>query len=351
MAAVSCAALCSLPSLTRAAEAATITDPAIETICDELQKKGLLNGVVLVADGDTIVHHRAYGLASAEYGLAHTLDSRFMVASVTKALTACAVLQAVEQGRLDLKKPISGYLGELQGTPAGELTAHELLSHSGGLPAFVKDQTENYPRERFLTELKSAPLKAEGKGKFAYQNENFMLLALLLENLHRTDFAAILQRQIFEPLAMKDSGANLGGKVVERLATGYVNKDGAMLYPPLNNLSQTFGAGCVYATTTDLLKFLRAVAKRQILKPESVDGMREPKAGPYSYGWFARQIGGQRLIAAFGRMPGYSSLMAFNDAGLSFVVLNNIYDCPVTSLLQRLVAARTPNPPTPAATP
>jgi hypothetical protein len=83
----------------------------------------------------------------------------------------------------------------------------------------------------------------------------------------------------------------------------------------------------------------------RLLKAESVDLIREPKAGPYSYGWFTRQVNGKRLLAAFGRMPGYSSLIATNDDGLSFVVLNNIYDCPVTPLLQRLVAVRTPKTP------
>jgi CubicO group peptidase (beta-lactamase class C family) len=112
------------------------------------------------------------------------------------------------------------------------------------------------------------------------------------------DFPAILQRQIFDPLAMKDSGVNFGDKVVERLEPGYVNKDGAWHYPPFNNLTQTFGAGCVYATATDLLKFLRALATRQILKAETVDWIREPKAGPYSYGWFTRQVGGKRVVAA-----------------------------------------------------
>lgn len=320
---------------------AATTDPAIEAICSDLQKKGLLNGVVLVADGDTIVHHQAYGFASVEHRLPHTLDSRFMIASATKPLTATAILQAVEQGKLDLKKPIGSYLDEIQGTPAGELTIHELLSQSGGVPAFAKDQTEPYTREAFVAGLKTAKLNSDGKGKFAYQNENFMILALLLEKLQGSSYAAILQRQIFDPLAMKDSGVNLGGKVVDRLAAGYVNQEGATLYPPVNNLSQTFGAGCVYATATDLLKFLRAVGKREILKPESIDLMREPKSGPYSYGWFTRQVNGKRLIAAFGRMPGYSSLMATNDDGVSFIVLNNIYDCPVMPLLQRLVAART----------
>lgn len=151
-----CAVLLSWASFSRADGFVATTDPAIESICAELQKKNLLNGVVLVADGDRIIHHKAYGSSSAEYGLAHQLDSRFMIASLTKSLTACAVLQLVEQGKLDLKKPLSSYLEELQGATAGSLTTHELLSHSGGLPAFVKDQIEPSTPEQFLTALKSA---------------------------------------------------------------------------------------------------------------------------------------------------------------------------------------------------
>ena len=346
LALIVCAALLSLPGPVRAA-VATITDPRIETICEELHRKGLLNGVVLIAEGDMIVHHKAYGSASVEHGMTHTLDSRFMIASVTKPLTATAVLQTVEQGKLDPKKPIADYLPELQGTPVGSLTAHELLSHSGGLPAFVKDQTEPYSRESFLAGLKIVALNAEGKGRFAYQNENFMVLALVLEKVHGVDFATILQRQIFEPLAMQDSGVNLGGDVIPHLVPGYVNKEGVFMYPPLNNLSQTTGAGCVYATAADVLKFIRALDQRKILKAETVDLMREPKVGPYSYGWFTRQVGGKRLIAAFGKMPGYSSLIALNDDGRAFVVLNNVYDCPVMPLLQRLVAASTGRPSAP----
>lgn len=125
---------------------AAIVDPKIESLCTELQKRGQLNGVVLVAEGDTLIHHQAYGLASAELALPHTVDSRFMIASATKAITASAILRAVEQGRLDLKKPISAYLEELADTPVGALTAHELLSHSGGLPAFVKIRWALTPR-------------------------------------------------------------------------------------------------------------------------------------------------------------------------------------------------------------
>lgn len=342
--ALGCAAFLGLGSAARAADGSPITDPAIESICRELEDSGLLNGVVLVADSDTIIHRKSYGLASVEHGLAHTLDTRFMVASVTKAFTACAVLQTVEQGKLDLRKPVDNYLAELKGTPAGALTAHELLSHSGGLPGFVEDQTEAYSREQFLTGLKAAELNPARKGRFDYQNENFMLLALLLERIHGADYATILQQQVFTPLHMKDGGVNLGGPVIDRLATGYVKKDGAFLYPPLNNLGQTLGAGCIYATAPDLLKFLRALEQGQVLQPDTLNLIREPKAGPYSYGWFTRQVGGKPLIAAFGRMPGYSSLIALDGNGRSFVVLNNIYDCPVTPLLQRLVGLSASRP-------
>lgn len=343
--ALRCAVVVSITAFTCAASVAS-TDPAVAAICEDLYKKGLLNGVVLVADGDTVIHHHAYGLASVEHGLPHTLDSRFMAASVTKAITATAILQSVEQGKLDLKKPIGDYLEGLQGTAVGALTAHELLSHSGGVSPFVKDQMEPYSRDAFIAGAKSAQLVAEGKGKFVYQNENFMLLALLLEKIDGSDFATVLGSKIFTPLGMTNSGVNLGSKVVPGLTTGYVNKDKTWLLPPLNNLSQTEGAGCVYTTTTDLLKFLRALGKGQLLKSETFDQMREPKAGPYSYGWFTRQIGGKRLIAAFGKMPGYSGFAAMNDDGLSFIALNNIYDCPVMPLLQRLVATRTSPAPT-----
>lgn len=156
-----------------------------------------------------------------------------------------------------------------------------------------------YSKEQFMAELKVAQFTP--KGKFSYQNENFMLLSLLLEKLYGMDFAAVVQQQIFDPTGMKESGVNLGGKIVDRLTAGYVGRDGGLFYPPLNNLAQTFGGGCIYSTSSDLWRFLRAIARGQLLNAESLESISEPKAGPYSYGWFARKVDGQRLMAAPGK--------------------------------------------------
>ena len=126
------------------------------------------SGVVLVARGDEIVFKQAYGHADLERSEPLDVDSRFLVGSNAKPLTATLVLQQVEAGVLDLGGTVSDYLPEFPEQLGAQITIHHLLSHTAGLP-------------RNGDEWDELALEFRPGDAYAFSNVGYDLLVLILE--------------------------------------------------------------------------------------------------------------------------------------------------------------------------
>ena len=115
---------------------ATDASERIETLLKRYQELGLFNGSVLVADGGQVVLKKGYGLANMEWNIPNTADTKFRLGSITKQFTATLIMQLVEQGKIDLKAPVTRYLPNYPGRTGDKVTIHQLLNPTSGIVGY-----------------------------------------------------------------------------------------------------------------------------------------------------------------------------------------------------------------------
>ncbi len=164
-----------------------------------------------VVQGDRIVHIRGYGLAGPEMGM--TPDTRSYIGSVSKPITALAVIQLVEQGDLQLDHPVQEYLPWFQVSDpeaSATITVRNLLNHASGLSevGYFPDLPVDATLRTAVEELRQARLIAQPGAEFHYFNENYQVLGLLVETISGLPYGQYVQENIFTPLDMENSFAD-----------------------------------------------------------------------------------------------------------------------------------------------
>jgi len=290
-----CAALALMPCLAgadkpNAADLDRILRAAVET-------KAVPGVVAMVAIGNGIIYRRAINFSE---------DTIFAIASMTKPVTSVAVMQLVETGKVRLDKPAVTYLPELAKVqvldngvvrpPKNPVTVRQLLSHTSGFTyEFMNRELADYVRRGKAPSMMAggdaflkAPLLFDPGTRWEY-GISVDWLGRLIETISGQRLDQYFQRNIFEPLEMKDSFFKAPADKKRRLASVYQRMEDGTLEKapaaPMRPSSYLSGGGGLYSTAGDYLKFARALmgggilGRRRILKPESVKMMASNQIG------------------------------------------------------------------------
>lgn len=180
------------------------TEQIDDYIANYLERNGLpVAAIVVVKDGE-LVYENGYGHDSDWEPL--TAKSKMRLASGSKPFTAFAVLQLVDEGKVELDEPAVNYIPELtlNDTRWNQVTVRQLLSHTSGLPNPIivgPADTLKHGVSRFH----DWNLQSEPGEKYAYSNANYWILAYLVEQVSGMTFADYLKQKVFSPLGMEDS--------------------------------------------------------------------------------------------------------------------------------------------------
>jgi CubicO group peptidase (beta-lactamase class C family) len=286
-------------------------------------------GFALINDG-AIVYDQVYGVMSVESGAPITAATSFEAASLSKPLFAFLTMTFVEDGLLDLDRPLHEYLPNpdiAHDDRYLQITARHVLSHQSGLPNWRTDTPE------LGLHMKFAP----GEG-FFYSGEGFEYLADVLMYLAGTDDAgleAIFQNRIADPLGMERSTFIDSDRVLSRLATPH--RDGTPIAP--DTPDYTFGAAySLHSDAVDYARFLAGMIDGAILDPQTYDAMLAGQSTPipaddparaegladWALGFSIYQLPFGTFYTHGGNNPGYTSTMVVNpDTGWGVVVFTN----------------------------
>ncbi|MEU0536267.1 serine hydrolase domain-containing protein [Amycolatopsis tolypomycina] len=254
-----------------------------------LDHTGLPGAAIAITHGDDVVRVAGYGHDAA--GNPMTASTRLPIASVSKSMTAFAVLRLVEDGRIDLDDPVTRYLPDFRlADPRGaRITVRMLLEQTSGMAdeAFP-DLTLPQPHTlaEAVTRLRDAPLADEPGARFHYHNPNYEVAARIVEVVGGRPFADYLDGHVFRPLGMTHSAS---ADAPPSGTEGYVRAFGIEV--PVSEPDWfTGGSHGVLSTAEDLAKWLRAQQDGGgVLTPESVRGAHTPAAGrDYALGWRVR---------------------------------------------------------------
>jgi len=301
-------------------------------------------GNVLVARGDDVLFGKSYGSANLEWNIANTPVTKFRIGSMTKQFTAASILLLEERGKLKVDDPVKKYMPD---APAAwdKITLFNVLTHSAGLPNFTsfpeyaKLQAFPITPEKIVATFKDKPLDFEPGAKFSYSNSGYVLLGYLIEKITGESYEKFLQDNIFTPLGMKDSGYDSNSAIIERRASGYGPSPAGPVNAEYVHMSIPHGAGALYSTTQDLLKWQLALYGGKLLKPESLAKMTTPFKDDYGFGLIIRTTDGRKQMWHNGGIQGFNSSMAwYPESKTTIVVLANLNGPAPDQMLPQLAA-------------
>lgn len=305
---------------------AAVIDDYLE---EALAGTGLPGLAAVVTHGDQVVHAGGYGHESD--GEPVTGATPMRIASLSKSVTATAVLVLVEQGRLALDRPVAEQLPgfALADSRAGSVTVRQLLNQTSGLT----DSTVDIGRvgaarslEEYVSLLDTAELATDPGTHFKYCNVNYNIAARLVEVASGQSFAAFLEQRVFGPLGMV--GSAVSAEEVSP-ADGYNSLFGAWVSrPELAGFLDGSGSGGVITTAADLGRFLIAHngGGPRLLSQAGLDLAHASSAvDEYAMGWSPERVGaGPALLVHSGNLFTYSAFQAIDPVtGYGFAVLAN----------------------------
>ncbi|NGM62501.1 beta-lactamase family protein [Sphingobacterium sp. SGG-5] len=270
-------------------------DEQIDAFMHNLHKRSGFNGNVLIAKKGKIIYQNTFGWADYLHKDSLKIDSRFELASVSKPMTALAVLQLVDQEKIRLDQEIEEFF---PGFPYPGVTVEQLLTHRSGLPNYVYFAETVWPdRKKGMTNSDVVKLLIEHKparygkpdGRFLYNNSNYMLLAAVVEQVTGLSFADYMKLHVFRPAGMKNT-AILSKAEYDQIPTDVIGHDRVWRRSVVQNyLDGPVGDKGVYSTVQDMYLLDIALKEGRLLKKELLDsayiGRSDPKRGLFSYGY------------------------------------------------------------------
>ena len=278
-----------------------------------LKETGVPSASIAVVTDGKLQFTKAYGRQRGDTS-APTVTAAYPIASVSKQVTAAAVLLLAEEGRLSLDDPVSKYLPEL--SDADKITLRQLLSHTSGYRDYWP---QNYAFSAMFTPAKpqdildrwaKAPLDFAPGSQWQYSNTGFVVAGLIVEKVSGEPFMAFLQRRIFGPLGMKVGDADFDlrpsdAQPFTRFALGPVRPSRPVASGWL------YAAGQLLTTPAEWSKWNIARIDRRLLNPGSwAEQEREimltsGKGSGYGLGVTVDEVRGHRRIQHGGAAVGY----------------------------------------------
>jgi CubicO group peptidase (beta-lactamase class C family) len=291
---------------------------------------------------------RAFGVADVENMTPMRVDSSFRLASVQKTMTAVAVLQLADAGKLDLDADIRTYVPYYPKKPF-PITARQLLSHLGGIPHYVNRELEQHIKvhksTREAVELfANFDLVAEPGTRYSYSSYGYNLLGAAIEGASGLSYGDYMQQHVWRPAGMMDTRLDDPTELIERRVRGYRLEDGQLRNSEFIDISSRFAAGGSRSTVVDLLRFVRALNGGVLLSPKMLKMMVTPartrsgEAVPYALGWQIPPFVNRGAIVANdgGQQETRTNLISDPASGFTLALAMNLEADIYGPVLQRL---------------
>ena len=300
------------------------------------------NGAILVSHEGEVIYKKGFGSANMEWDVPNQVDTKFVIASVTKPFTAMLIMQLIAENKLDLHEPISTYLPDYPKENGERITIHHILSHTSGIPRdYEGDEKQNkYPDRHRLPDLVSKfsadPLEFVPGERFTYSNSGYLVLGYIIEKVTGKPYETVLKENILTPLGMKNTGVYLHRPIIKNRAIGYFKGFGDYFNSDYRDLSSITAVGNIYSTVEDMFLWDQALYTETLLPKKYMDQLFTKHiedsgyGGHHGYGWELKPkpVGNTsdmiETIGHSGSMQGFCALFTrIPSSNSSIIFLNN----------------------------
>ena len=284
-------------------------DAAASILAEQLDSGPVTAASIVVARRNRIVLARGFGKLSHDAEAPRVRpDSIFLLASITKPVTGCALMILVDRGLVSLDDPVSHYLPEFQGGERARVTVRNLLSHISGLPDMLPQNRDlrraHSPLSGFVQGAAKTPLLYSPGSSFRYQSKGILLAAEIVERVSGQRLRDFEKEEMFEPLGMRHSALGMGDWKLEE--TVWVetspNSNQADLdrFGPNSPYWRDMGHpwGGMHSSALDLAILLQTMLNggeyggKRVFSRAAVDAMTSDQNGsleaPWGLGWALR---------------------------------------------------------------
>ncbi len=300
-------------------------------------------GIAIRKDGQ-VVYQTHSGIARFDINQSINANTQFRTGSISKPMTALAVMQLVEEGKLNLDDRLLSFYPELPQS-FEHITLRHLLAHRSGMLDYIDDNNNilslhNLPTKEVLNFFNGSGLENlnfEPGTNGRYSNTGYVLLGLVVEQVAETTLPAYLQERLFDPAGMTNTFV-----ISENEHLGDHGENYALSYGTQINVkgfnSLIYGASGVVSTTTDMMKFVEALLTYEFVSRESLDLMTQSQGSlpgigtDYGLGWLTGtgsywhtgKITDPNDFWHSGGFDGYQTVLSINpDLDLQIIVLSN----------------------------
>lgn len=299
----------------------------------------------LIVKKGKVMKEASYGFSNLELRVPAKQKTVYELASISKPITATAIMKLVQDGKVVLDSTVFYYLGDALTEKYRTITVKQLMSHTSGIVSdhFVYTKLYGpsvlrYTVKEQLTDL--FKLKPENKPgeKYIYSNAGFFLQAAIIEKVTGQTYQQYINTTIFEKAGMKHSYFLNGDSLVMNRAQGYTKRKGTWVRFSLETTLQALdanGFGGIGSTTQDLSLFVKALVNGSLINNDLLQQMFTitklndgTEAGPRSggskmgMGWFVKEVGGKKCISHSGHTG--TVLLFFPEEYITIVFLSNL---------------------------
>ncbi len=317
-------------------------DVYVEAQMETLKIPGLALAVV---QGDQVVYVKGYGQADSD-GRAVTPQTPFMIGSTGKSITALAIMQLVEAGKVELDVPVQTYLPwfrVVDSQASAQITVRQLLNQTSGLShatglreEFASDLSDS-AIENSVRRLADVALNRAPGTTYEYSNVNFTILGLIVQTVSGQSYESYVQEYIFDPLEMHHSFTSQDEAMQDGMATGHVKWFGINLSKTIPFNRGHMPGGNQICSAEDMAHFLIAQLNDgryesvSVLSPNSIAEMHKPAVPTdtpdefYGMAWHIGEFGGTPTIYHDGQNGNFATqLVMIPEEKLGIVLMVNV---------------------------
>ncbi|WP_340077781.1 serine hydrolase [Leptobacterium sp. I13] len=292
------------------------------------------SGSVIVAKDGKHIFEKTYGLSSKEKKTPNTIETKYNYASMGKMFTGMAIMQLVEKGKLKLSDKLIDIIPDYPNKDAASrITVEHLLTHTSGITSLPRMSASKYLVELkdYLPQFVNEPLAFTPGERMSYSNAGYVVLGLIIEEVTGISYFDYIQKNIFDPAKMENTGFKLNDKNLKNMASHYSNwmnqGNGEPELVEYDHDGNSGGGG--YSTVIDWIKFSNCLKNYELLSKKNTEEMIKGRVdgrsrGMYGYGFYANNIFGIQTTGHGGGGGGANGeLQIYWNEGYAIAILSN----------------------------
>lgn len=299
-------------------------------------------GSVLITQDDKVLFNKSYGFADKDKGIRNDSNTLFNLKSLTKTMTATAIMKLDEDGKLSIYDRVDKYIPGFISDDTKDIRIINLLNHTSGMAANLcqmDDQGNGMVRlgndpvtmDKLISKFKDTKLKHLPGTEFEYNNYAYVLLAYIIEKVSGMEYKDYLQKAIFTPAAMCNTFYQTDLKGSSSIGYQGIGSGNAQIFYDNSDPSWIIGASNIYSSVTDLAKYLKAEFSYMILSDKTLKIMLDTcvkssfMGKQWTLGWVKQSSDNLITYSHSGDGNGFATYAGYiPEKKISIIILSNL---------------------------